>query len=175
MVVADKPASQPNSEFFELGVYGGLINVQDFNTELMLGIRATFHASEDFFLQFNGGFSHVEESAFEESQGSLFEGSDRNYGYYNFLVGYNVLQGEVFPSGTQGKWTNLYLVGGVGNTDFGGEEAFTATIGIGYRVNVSRHIIISVDLRDHSYKSNLISENDRVHNVELSTGLSWLF
>ena len=87
----------------------------------------------------------------------------------------NVLQGEVFPSGTQGKWTNLYLVGGVGNTDFGGEEAFTATIGLGYRVNVSRHVIISVDLRDHSYKSNLISEDDRVHNVELSTGLSWLF
>lgn len=175
LALADNPVDDIDSEFFELGIYTGFLSVQDFTTEPIIGVRATFHASEDYFVQFNAAMTNVDKSSFEENQGSLFSGSDRDYTYYNFLVGYNLLQGEVFPSGPKAYWSNLYLVAGVGNTDFGGEDAFTWTVGAGYKINLSRRYVISVDLRDHSYKSNLIAEDDRVHNVELTAGFNYLF
>lgn len=165
-----------DSEFFELGVYAGLINIQDFTTNPLIGASATFNASEDFFLQFNlAGTTEVSESSYEKSQGVLFEGDERNYSYYDFLLGYNVFQGEAFIGDGSGNWSSLYLVAGVGNTEFGGEESFTYTMGVGYKVNLARNYIWRVDLRDHTYRSNLLAEDDRVHNVEFSTGLSYVF
>lgn len=168
-------ADELDSEFFELGVYGGILNVQDFSSELLAGVRATFHASENFFLQFNAAQAEISESTFEKNLGSVLEGSDRDYRYFDLLLGYNVLQGEVFPVANRASLSALYVVAGVGNTEFGGEESFTYTLGAGYRVNLTRRYVLSIDLRDHFYESNLLSEGDRVHNVEISAGMSFLF
>lgn len=170
-------ADRVNSEFFELGVFAGLLNVQDFTTNPVLGVSASFNASEDVFLQFNWAQSDVAQSSYEKAEqgGSFFTGDDRNYQYYDFLVGYNLLQGEVFSAPGQANWSALYLVGGVGNTDFGGESSFTYTVGVGYKVTFARRYVWKLDLRDHSYRSSLIAEDDRTHNLELSTGISYLF
>ena len=168
-------AQELDTEFFELGLYGGVLNVQDFTSELLLGARATFHASEDFFLQANLAQAEVSESSFEQKLGSVLEGADRDYTYFNLLLGYNVFQGEVFPFSSQASLSALHLVAGVGNTEFGDEESFTYVIGAGYRVNITRRYVWSVDLRDHIYQSSLLRENDRTHNVELVMGISYLF
>ena len=168
-------ADKLDSEFFELGVYGGVLNVQDFTSELLLGARATFHASEDFFLQFNYAQANISESSFEKNLGSALSGADRDYSYYDLLLGYNVIQGEAFPVSGRTSWSALYVVAGVGDTEFGAEESFTYVLGAGLRVNLTRRYVWSVDLRDHIYRSSLLRENERTHNVEFSTGISFLF
>jgi hypothetical protein len=42
-----------DNELFDIGMQVGLINIEDFGSEIVLGTSATFKASEDFFLQFN--------------------------------------------------------------------------------------------------------------------------
>ena len=56
-VFADESAktdiSDINNEVFELGIFAGIINIEDFGSEFVPGISATFRASEDFFIQYN--------------------------------------------------------------------------------------------------------------------------
>lgn len=168
--------SNINSEVFELGVTVGIINIADFNSEFSTGISATFKASEDFFLQYNLFQAEASPSAYENSQGKLFEGSDRTFRHYDLLVGYNVYQGELFLAGPEAKLSALYLVGGVGDTRFGGEDSFTYTLGVGYQVAVTRNLILRVDYRSYIYTSNVIADEDKtVNSTQFSSGLSYLF
>lgn len=165
-----------NSEVFELGLVVGLVNIADFNGETAVGISATFRASEDFFLQYNFIQADASPSSFEKSQGLLFEGGDRTFRHYDLLVGYNLFQGEFFPSGSQARLSALYLVGGVGETQFGGEESFSYTAGVGYQIALTRRIIARFDYRSYIYTSNLVADEDQtVNSAQLSAGLSFLF
>lgn len=46
-----------DTEFFEIGVYAGVLNIDNFGSEAVYGVNASFHATEDFFLQGNYGIS----------------------------------------------------------------------------------------------------------------------
>lgn len=178
---ANEPASSQtttriNNEVFELGVVAGWLNIADFNSEATLGLTATFKASEDFFLQYNYFQADASPSAYENSQGRLFDGKDRTFHHYDLLVGYNLFQGEFFPKGTTARLSALYLVGGVGDTQFGGESSFTYTAGIGYQVALTRRFILRLDYRSYIYTSSLITDEDQtVYSTQLSSGLSFLF
>lgn len=165
-----------NNEVFELGVVVGWVNIADFNSEATLGLAATFKASEDFFLQYNYFQADASPSAYENSQGRLFDGKDRTFRHYDLLLGYNLFQGEFFPTGSTARLSALYLVGGVGDTQFGGESSFTYTAGVGYQVALSRRLILRMDYRSYIYTSNLITdENKTVNSNQLSSSLSFLF
>lgn len=173
------PANQPsniNSEVFELGVSVGVINIADFTSEWTTGLSATFKATEDLFLQYNLFQAEASTSAYENNQGNLFDGSDRTFLHYDLLIGYNLFQGEFSPSDAGAKLSSLYLVGGVGDTDFGGENRFTYTVGVGYQIAITRRLIARFDYRGYIYKSNLITDEDQtVTSTQMSSGLSFLF
>ncbi len=175
---ADAPKTETsiNNEIFELGIAIGVVNIADFNGELTTGVSATFRASEDFFLQYNLFQADASASAYERSQGKLFDGGDRTFLHYDLLLGYNVFQGEFFPTGSTARLSSLYLVGGVGDTQFGGEDNFTYTVGVGYQVELTQRVIVRFDYRSYLYTSNLIAdENTRVNTTHFSSGLSFLF
>lgn len=168
--------SDINNEVFELGIFFGIINVEDFSSEYVPGISATFRASEDFFIQYNYLEAEISLSSYENSQGQLFGGDDRTFSHYDLLIGYNLFQGEFFRSPNNAKLSTLYTVAGVGDTEFGGESSFTYTLGIGYEVALSRHIGIHVDFRDYIYQSSLITDDKRmVNTTQISVGAKYLF
>lgn len=165
-----------NDEVFELGFAVGVINIADFNSEVTAGVSATFRASEDFFLQYNFLQTKASLSSYELSQGKLFGGDDRTLRHYDLLVGYNLYQGEFFSSGEKARLSALYLLGGVGDTQFGGEGSFTYTLGVGYQVALTRRFIWRVDYRNYAYKSSLIADEEQtVNSTQVSSGLSFLF
>lgn len=171
-----KPATHLDSEVFELGLFTGVLNVGDFGSEWALGVSGTFQASEDFFLQYNYLQADVGLSSFEESQGRYFSGSDRRFVHYDLLVGYNIFQAEVYPSVGRANLSSFYLVGGVGETRFGGEERFTFTAGLGYQVALSRDVILHTDYRSYIYDSSLIRSRERsTESSQFSLGLKYLF
>lgn len=168
--------SSINSEVFELGVAAGVINIADFSSEITTGLSATFRASEDFFLQGNFFQTTASPSSYELSQGKLFDGDERTFRHYDLLVGYNLYQGEFFKKDDRARLSALYLVAGVGDTQFGGEDNFTYTLGIGYQAAITRRFIWRVDYRSYIYTSNLVSDEDRtVSSTQFSSGLSFLF
>lgn len=168
--------SRLKNETLEFGLFTGVINIDNFGSEWIAGVSATFHASEDFFLQYNYLQTDVGHSSFEKSQGSYFSGSDRRFSHYDLLVGFNILQAEVYPRPGVANMSALYLIGGVGETRFGDEEAFTYTYGLGYQVALWRDIILRADYRNHSYDSSLVRGSEKTNqNTQFSIGLSYLF
>lgn len=169
-------ASDLDNEVFKLGLFTGVLNIGDFGSEWVVGLSGTFQASEDFFLQYNYLQTDADLSSFEKSQGSYFSDSDRRFVHYDLLVGYNLFQGEVYPSEGIAKLSSFYLVGGVGDTQFGDEESFTVTYGLGYQIAAWRRIIVNVDYRNHLYESSLIrGEEETTQNTQFSVGVNYLF
>lgn len=167
-----------DDESFEVGAYIGIINIEDFGSEPVYGINASYHATEDFFLQLNYAVSKANLTSFEELSGEnvrLLTDSERDYTYYNVLLGYNIFPGEVFMTSKLTFNSAFYLVGGVGNTEFGGEDNFTTTLGTGYRIVLRDWLTWNIDFRDHIFKSDIIKESQVTHNLELSTGLALFF
>jgi outer membrane beta-barrel protein len=170
--------SDINNEVIELGIFFGVLNVEDFGSEFLQlpGASLTFRASEDFFVQYNYLQVDVSPSSYEENQGNLLEGDDRTFRHYDLLIGYNLFQGEFFPSPPQAKLSTLYIVAGVGDTEFGGESSLTYTVGIGYQVALTRRLGVHFDFRDYIYQSSLVSDEERmVHATQISSGIKFMF
>ena len=169
--------AQIDSEFFELGAYVGILAIEDFGSSTVLGLKMSFHATEDFFLQANYGQAEAGASTaeyyFGEDEISIIK--DRDYRYYNLLVGYNLFPGETFVTQNLTFNSAFYLVAGAGNTEFADDNHFTITIGSGYRVILKDWLTVNVDFRDHSFENELGPKTKRTHNLEFSTGLTAFF
>ena len=169
--------SDIDSENFEIGGFVGFMNVEDFGTNPVYGIRAAYHATEDFFLEASYGVTTTSEAGFEVLGGNVqILPDDRlELTYYNLSVGYNFLPGEVFIGKSLALNTNLYLIAGAGNTDFADNSHFTYNAGVGYRFYTTDWLSIHLDMRDHMFSSDLLGEAKIVHNLEFSVGFSAFF
>lgn len=172
---------QINSELFDVGIMTGVMSIQDFPAEFLIGANITFKASEDFFLQYNYLQSDVGESSFETNEaGVLFAiGNDRTFKHYDVLIGYNLFQGEFFSSNPDksAHLSALYVVAGIGDTRLGDEENFSYTVGLGYQIEFFRKYIVRLDYRDHIYSTTILvgGEEDTAHSTQMSLGLGYLF
>lgn len=167
-------AQRIDTEFFELGLTTGVLNIEDFGSELSWGFNTTFKASEDFFLQFNYLRTDVGLSSVEQSPQGAFTGN-RTFQHLNLLLGYNLLQGEIFRGDYTGL-SSLYLLGGFGDTEFLDEANFTYIAGIGYQMALSRRYTIHFDYHTLVYDSVVIDQqSNRIANTHLAVSLKWLF
>ncbi len=167
-----------NSELFDVGLVAGVINIEDFPADYVIGVNATFKASEDFFIQYSYVQADVSKSSFENSPSSnTFGFDDRSFTHYDLLLGYNIFQGEFFTGADSAHLSALYTVGGIGYTDFGGEENFTYTSGVGYQIEFRRKYVLRVDYRDYIYQTSVTvgDEEKKVNNNQFSVGLGYLF
>jgi len=167
-----------DDEIFGIGAYAGILSIDNFGSEPVYGISAMFNATEDFFLQANYAVSEAGKTSWEELGGdanNLLTSSDRNYTYYDLLIGYNIFPGEVFMTSKLTFNSDFYLVAGVGNTTFGGEDNFTMTLGTGYRIVLRDWLTWNIDFRDHIFNSDIIRSNQTTHNLELSTGVTFFY
>jgi len=167
-----------NSELFDIGVVAGVISIEDFPSEFVIGANITFKASEDFFLQYNYIQSDVSESSFEKNPAfTTLDLNGRTFEHYDLIVGYNLFQGEFYASEDTAHLSSLYVVAGIGDTDFGGEENFTYTLGLGYQIEFFRKMLVRFDYRDYIYRTSLVvgSEEDTVHNTQITVGVGYLF
>lgn len=172
---AVKPADI-DSEDFQVGAYFGQINVEDFGSTSIVGVRGTYHISESFFLDATWARSGAVDRTSAEVLNNLdLLGGDREYSYYDLAIGWNVLPGEIFLGKGRAMNSALYLVAGAGNTTFGGDDFFTTTIGAGFRVLPADFIAVSLDVRDHIFDFDRTGTDKTTHNLEYGLGLSWFF
>lgn len=171
-----------DTENFEAGLFFGTINIEDFETSMLYGVRLAYHLSESFFLESNVGFADGGETSFEKLSGNtqLLSESEREYRFYNVGFGYNIFPGEAFMKSwfsdtTYAFNTNFYLLAGAGATDFAGDNRFTATFGAGYQILLNDAFSMSVVFREHLYDIDVLGEEKTSINTELSAGLSVFF
>ncbi len=169
--------AQVDTEDFEIGIFYGVMNVEDFGTNGAGGLRLAYHVSEDFFMEANYGVSTTRETSFEKLSGStqILSDDQRDLSYYNLSVGYNILPGEIFFGEKYAFNSNFYLIGGVGNTNFADEEHFTYNVGIGFRFYATDWIAVHIDVRDHIFEHDLLGEDQVVNNLETHAGITFFF
>lgn len=169
--------SDIDTEDFEVGVFAGVMSVEDFGTNPVYGARADYHVTEDFFLEAAFGRTDTDKTSFETLSGAaqLLTDDQRTLTYYNLSVGYNLLPGEAFIGRNHAFNTALYVIAGVGSTEFADDSHFTVNFGAGYRFLVTDFIALHIDARDHMFDSDLLGENKTTHNLEATAGISLFF
>lgn len=166
-----------DSEDFELGVFYGLLGIEDFGTNPVQGISIGYHITEDFFAQANYGISTLEKTSYELLSGSveLLTKKQRDLSYYNISIGYNLLPGQVYISD---KWhfnTAIYLIAGAGNTTFADKNFFTYNLGAGFKFYATDWMLLDLSMRNYTFSHELFGKSKSTNNLESRLGLSFFF
>jgi len=166
-----------DTEDFEIGVYGGILAIEDFESHAVYGGRLAYHLTEDFFLEATVGQSRAGRTSYETLSGAaeILTDDERDYTYYALSAGWNALPGEVFIGKNRAYNTAFYLVAGIGSTRFAGDDLFTVSGGFGYRVLPTDWMAVHFDVRDHVYDTDLLGSKKIVNNLEAHLGLSIFF
>lgn len=164
-----------DTENFEIGVYGGILSVEDFGTKPVSGVRVAYHVSEDFFIEGVYGKSTVSDENYRIRAIPIFVQSEVDLKYYNISVGVNLFPGEIFITDRWAMSSAFYLIGGIGNTNFNEEDFSAVNFGVGLRLLITDWFAWHFDMRDHIWESDLLGINKRTHNFEMHTGFTIFF
>jgi len=166
-----------DSEDFEVGAFVGVMSIEDFGSNVVYGARGAYHITEDFFVEGTIGRTEAGETSFETLSGGaqILTDSQRELTYYNLSLGVNILPGEAFIGKGHAFNSALYLIAGVGNTEFADDSHFTINVGAGYRFLVNDWVALHIDFRDHIFDSDLLGKDKTTHNLEGTAGISFFF
>ena len=171
-----QPPRFPSNDF-EIGAFVGTYATQNFGTSSVYGVRVGYAITEDFFVAgARTAAPQVSDESFRQIlPGGIFASDSETLSYYNLSVGYNVLPGEVFIGANRALASALYVIGGIGSTDFNDQTRQTINIGLGARVFLKDSFSLQVDVRDHIYSLDLLGKSENTQNLELTFGFSFFF
>lgn len=166
-----------DTEDFEVGLYAGIMSIEDFGVNTSVGARLAYHITEKFFVELGLGASQGEETSFERLSGAaqLLTDDDRALSYYDISFGYNLLPGEIYLGPGRAYNSAIYLIGGVGNTNFAADDRFTLSFGLGVRVIPRDWFALHADIRDRIFDIDLLGQDKTNHNLEAYLGVTFFF
>jgi outer membrane beta-barrel protein len=166
-----------DTENFEIGGFAGVMDVQDFGSNAVYGVRAAYHVTEDFFVEGTYGMTRLGKTSYERLSGNvqILSDSQRDLSFYDVSLGYNIFPGESFLGRRWAFRGGLYVIAGAGSTDFAGDQVFTVNAGFGYRLAATDWLALRVDVRDHMFETDLLGSNELMHNMEISGALTIFF
>ncbi|HEU5293497.1 MAG TPA: outer membrane beta-barrel domain-containing protein [Burkholderiaceae bacterium] len=170
------------SKDFEIGAYLGTYAMQNFGSSLVGGVRLGYHISEDIFVQAVYGQTKVSDESFRQIlPGGIFAQPEETLKYYNLSVGYNILPGEVFWGRSTAFASSLYVIAGIGNTNFIASDKVnhrnrqTINYGAGIRVLFHDRFSVQMDMRQHIFDLDILGKNESTKNLEWTGGVSFYF
>jgi outer membrane beta-barrel protein len=164
-----------DTEDFEITGFVGLMSVEDFETNLVYGARLGYHISESFFAQASYGRTEVGTSSFEKLGGGAELLSNRDLAYYDLSLAYNLFPGEVFIGSKHALNSVVYVIGGLGSTDFAEDNHFTINFGFGVKVLPTDYLSVSFDVRDYMFDIDITGENKTTHNLQGTLSIGYFF
>ena len=166
-----------DTENFEVTGFLGMLSIEDFGSNPVYGARLAYHITESLFVEGAAGLSEGGDTSYEVIIGGapLLTSDERKFTYYNVSVGFNLLPGEAFVSKQVTYNNDLFVIAGIGSTEFAGADRLTINFGLGYRLFLRDHFSIRADFRDHLMNMDLLSSDKLTHNPEFSLGLSFFF
>ncbi len=165
-----------NPDNFEIILSFGVIGIEDFGSNTILGAKFAYRVSENFFVDLELGSSTAGTSTVESFLDiDILTPDERDYSYYLVNLGYDIFPGESFVTNNTTFNTSLYVVAGAGNTQFAGRDNFTFSWGLGYRVIINSYLTTYFDVRDHTFELDFAGETKRTNNLEISFGVGYYF
>src|SRR3954469_18139821 len=169
--------SDLDTENFEVGLYYGLLTIEDFGTNEVQGVSFAYHITERFFTEAAFGLSKLQKTSYELLTGGvqLLTDDQRDLTYYNLAVGYNVLPGQVYVTKKFHFDTNIYFLAGAGNTHFADKNYFTYNFGAGLRFYSTDWLSIDLSMREYAFTHELFGTKKDTNNLEGRLGVSLFF
>ncbi len=166
-----------NADDIEVGFYTGILNIENFSSQSVKGLRLAYHVTEDFFIEGVTAKSIISDEFFRSRAFPItgFDKQEEDLTYYNISLGYNVLPGEIFLGRRWAMASAFYIIGGIGTTTFANESHATFNFGGGYRILLNDWFAMHIDMRDHVFDSDLLGQNKRTNNFEATVGLTVFF
>ena len=166
-----------DSENFEVGIQGGIISIEDFESSGWLGAHIGYHITENFYLKARYGQAKGGETSFEKLVNSapLLTDSQRELTYYGLNIGYNLLPGEIFFSKDLVFNSIFSIELGAGSTEFAGDEQFTVNVTANYRVFINDWVAWDIGMSDYIFDTQVTGESKTTHNLNFVTGVSIYF
>ena len=160
----------------EFGLFAGQMSVVDFGTNPVAGFKVAYHVTETIFTQLSYGTTDTEPSSFEIISGTnLLTDEEREYTYYDLSIGMNLLPGESFVTDNTVFNSAFYGTLGIGATDFAGDQRYTYTLGLGYRLLFNDWLAMHVEVKDHVFDIDILGEDKTTHNINFTLGLTAFF
>ncbi len=165
------------SDDFEVALYGGYLAIENFDTNIVVGVKVGYHISEDFFVQGAFGLSDSGETSFERLTGGapLLSDDEREVEYYLISLGFNLFPGEAFVTDSTTFNNVFYLSAGVGTTAFAGEDRFTIAYAFGYRTLFADGFSLDVEMRDLIWELDVFGETENTNNLEFTVSMNLFF
>jgi len=170
------------SKDFAIGVFGGTYSTQNFGASAVAGVRLGYHISEDIFVDAVYAQTKVSDENYRQIlSGGLFAQPEEKLKYYNLSAGYNILPGEVFWGRNRAWASALYVIAGIGNTNFVSSDKVnrrnrqTINFGLGTRVLFWDRVALQVDFRSHHFTLDFLGKNESTKNLELTGGVTYYF
>lgn len=164
-----------DSEDFEVTGFVGLMSIEDFESNVVYGARLAYHISESFFAEATYGATEAGTSSYEKLGGGAQLLSNRDLSYYDLSLGYNLFPGEVFIGSKRAYNSSVYLIGGLGSTDFANDNHFTLNFGFGIKVLPTDFIAVRLDVRDYMFDIDITGEDKTTHNLQGTLNISFFF
>jgi outer membrane beta-barrel protein len=166
-----------DADNIELGGQYGSQSIEDFGTNPVWGVSAAYHVTEDIFFQGNFGRSRASKTSYEVLGGGvqLLTPAEKRFTYYSLSLGYNLFPGEVYIGRKLAMNSALYLLGGIGSTKFAGDQQFSMTFGVGYRLLPTDWLAIHIDVQDRVFRTDLLGTEKLVNNLGATIGLTFFF
>ena len=168
--------SNIDTEDFEATVFTGLLSVEDFGANTVIGARLAYHINEDIFIEGSLAKSTTTKTSYERvNNTNLLTPAQRELTYYDVSIGYNLLPGESFLTRNTSFNSALYIVAGVGNTTFAGSDRLTLNMGGGFRLLATDWLAMHISVRNHIFNIDILAEDKTANNLEVTLGLSAFF
>ena len=166
-----------DSENFEVGLQGGIISIEDFESSGWLGAHIGYHITENFYLKARYGQAKGGKTSFEKLVNSapLLTDEQRELTYYGLNIGYNLLPGEIFFSKNLVFNSIFSIELGAGSTEFAGDEQFTVNVTANYRVFINDWVAWDIGMSDYIFDTQVTGESKTTHNLNFVTGISIYF
>lgn len=175
--VGRRPDKLPSidTENLEVGVFVGLYSLEDFGAEIQYGSQFGYHVTEDIFFEGALAVAEVSDTTYRNIGLSIFPSEHQTLSYYNLSVGFHLLPGELFLGRNTAYTAQVFLIGGVGNTQIGEEDYFTLNYGLGLRILGNDWFALRLDFRDHVFDTDIVGRKQTYHNLALQTGITLFF
>lgn len=164
-----------DTEDYELGLYVGILSIEDFGARAVYGGRLAYHVTEDFFVEGLYGLSTITDETLCNNGLCLFPNRVEDLSYYAVSLGYNLFPGEIFFGKKTAMNATAYLLAGIGNTTYVDESHFTANVGVGIRILPKDWLAVHITMRDFLFESDFLGTVKTTNNFELTLGLSVYF
>jgi outer membrane beta-barrel protein len=168
-------APRIDADDFEVAAYAGILSVEDFGAESLVGARVGYHITEDLFIEGTYARSTVSDQSYYRIGFPVFEERETDLDYYHLSLGINLFPGEIFVGRSWATTSAVYLVGGVGNTGFDNRDYTTFNFGFGLRVLTADWFALRLEMRDLIWQSDLLGVSELKHNFEFTLGASLYF